>query len=98
MLHEDKKYYPDADEVYPGVETMIQEEDTQAIHEPIVGTEKSKDFDLVEKIIPETTYNYEFMRFIMNNPELIRNVIYYFSFILGDFYVFWGFCKGSIIL
>ena len=90
MLHEDKKYYPDADEVYPGVETMIQEEDTQAITVPIVGTEKAKDFDLVEKTVPETSFDYEFMRFIMGNPELIRNVIIIFLWffwweILKDF-------------
>ena len=24
ILHEDKKYYPDADEVYPDAETMVQ--------------------------------------------------------------------------
>jgi hypothetical protein len=24
VLHEDKKYYPDADEVYPDAETMVQ--------------------------------------------------------------------------
>lgn len=74
VLHEDKKYYPDADEMYPGVETMIQEEDTQPITQPIIGIEKSKDFDLVEKTIPETTFNYDFMKFVMQNPELIRNV------------------------
>ena len=24
VLHEDKKYYPDADEIYPDAETMVQ--------------------------------------------------------------------------
>ncbi len=24
VLHEDKKYYPDADEVYPDAETLVQ--------------------------------------------------------------------------
>lgn len=32
VLHEDKKYYPTADEVYgPEVETIVQEEDTQPL-------------------------------------------------------------------
>lgn len=35
VLHEDKKYYPTAEEVYgPEVETIVQEEDTQ----PLTGT------------------------------------------------------------
>ena len=32
VLHEDKKYYPTAEEVYgPEVETIVQEEDTQPL-------------------------------------------------------------------
>lgn len=79
MLHEDKKYYPDADEVYKGVETLVEDEDTQAINQPIVGTERQKEFDLVEKKVPETRFDYEFMKFIMETPELIRNVSYFSS-------------------
>lgn len=37
VLHEDKKYYPTASEVYgPDVETIVHEEDTQALTEPII--------------------------------------------------------------
>ena len=37
VLHEDKKYYPTAEEVYgPDVETLVFEEDTQAITQPII--------------------------------------------------------------
>src|SRR5690606_35877599 len=37
VLHEDKDYYPSADEVYgPDVETLVQEEDTQPITVPII--------------------------------------------------------------
>jgi 116 kDa U5 small nuclear ribonucleoprotein component len=74
VLHEDKKYYPDAEEVYKGVETLVEDEDTQAINQPIIGTEKQKEFDLVERKTPETRFDYEFMKFIMETPELIRNV------------------------
>eukprot|EP00123_Amoebidium_parasiticum_P017643 comp23931_c0_seq1/m.42255 comp23931_c0_seq1/g.42255 ORF comp23931_c0_seq1/g.42255 comp23931_c0_seq1/m.42255 type:complete len:133 (-) comp23931_c0_seq1:2772-3170(-) len=43
VLHEDKKYYPTAEEVYGAdVETLVQEEDTQPLTEPIVLTKKNK--------------------------------------------------------
>lgn len=35
VLHEDKKYYPTAEEVYgPDVETIVQEEDAQPLTGP----------------------------------------------------------------
>ena len=35
VLHEDKKYYPSAEEVYgPEVETIVHEEDTQPLTGP----------------------------------------------------------------
>ncbi len=38
VLHEDKKYYPTAMEVYgPEVETLVQDEDAQPLTEPIIG-------------------------------------------------------------
>merc|ERR1719507_1514314 len=37
VLHEDKKYYPSASEVYgPDVETIVQEEDAQPLTKPII--------------------------------------------------------------
>ena len=37
VLHEDKKYYPTASEVYgPDVETIVQEEDAQPLTKPII--------------------------------------------------------------
>eukprot|EP00965_Chrysotila_dentata_P005273 173232-Pleurochrysis_carterae.AAC.1 len=51
VLHEDKKYYPTAMEVYgEEVETTVQEEDTQPITQPIVAPIKPKDYDIVEKV------------------------------------------------
>ena len=35
---------------------------------------KSKEFDLQETAIPETTFDYEFLCRISKNPELVRNV------------------------
>ena len=47
VLHEDKKYYPSALEVYgPGVETLVQEEDAQPLTEPIIAPVKKRKFQV----------------------------------------------------
>ncbi|KAL5007165.1 hypothetical protein ScPMuIL_015971 [Solemya velum] len=75
VLHEDKKYYPTAEEVYgPEVEAIVQEEDTQPLTEPIVAPVKNKKFTMAEQDLPETTYNMEFLADLMDTPELIRNL------------------------
>jgi hypothetical protein len=59
-LHEDKKYYPSAEEIYgPGVETLVQEEDTQPLSEPIIAPIKVKRFALKEENLPTTFYQKE---------------------------------------
>ena len=51
VLHEDKKYYPTASEVYgPEVETLIQEEDAQPLTEPIVAPVRKNKFQHVEQV------------------------------------------------
>ena len=55
VLHEDKKYYPDAEEVFPEAETLVQEEDTQDISEPVIAPVKTKTFSVLEKETPQTT-------------------------------------------
>jgi len=74
VLHEDKKYYPDAEEVYEGVETLVQDEDAQAITEPIIAPVRQKVFSVLEKEIPRTTYSPSYLAALMERPELIRNV------------------------
>ncbi|RWS13955.1 116 kDa U5 small nuclear ribonucleoprotein component-like protein [Dinothrombium tinctorium] len=75
VLHEDKKYYPTAEEVYgPDVETIVQEEDTQALSQPIIAPIKIKKFSHHVSQLPETSYNLEFMADLMDNTDLIRNV------------------------
>ena len=75
VLHEDKKYYPTAEEVYgPDVETIVQEEDTQALTEPIIAPVKKNKFSFQEQDLPRTVYEIEFLADIMDSPELIRNV------------------------
>ncbi|XP_051904585.1 116 kDa U5 small nuclear ribonucleoprotein component [Hippocampus zosterae] len=75
VLHEDKKYYPTAEEVYgPEVETIVQEEDTQPLTEPIIKPVRHKQFTLMEQELPATVYDMEFLADLMDSPELIRNV------------------------
>ncbi|KAL6476761.1 hypothetical protein MHYP_G00152600 [Metynnis hypsauchen] len=75
VLHEDKKYYPTAEEVYgPEVETIVQEEDTQPLTEPIIKPVKTKQFTLMEQELPATVYDMEFLADLMDSSELIRNV------------------------
>jgi len=75
VLHEDKKYYPTAEEVYgPEVETIVQEEDTQPLTEPIIAPVKKKKFAMAEQDLPETVYSMEYLADIMDSPNLIRNV------------------------
>ncbi|CAN7937254.1 unnamed protein product [Ixodes hexagonus] len=75
VLHEDKKYYPSAVEVYgPDVETIVQEEDAQPLTEPIIAPIKHRKFSYVEQDLPLTTFDLEFLTDLMDNSELIRNV------------------------
>ncbi|XP_052246978.1 116 kDa U5 small nuclear ribonucleoprotein component-like [Dreissena polymorpha] len=75
VLHEDKKYYPTPEEVYgPEVETIVQEEDTQPLTEPIIAPVKKKKFSMAEQDLPDTVYSMEFLADLMDTPELIRNV------------------------
>ena len=47
VLHEDKKYYPSAEEVYgQGTETLLQDEDAQPLEEPIIAPEKLRSFEV----------------------------------------------------
>ena len=71
------------EEVYPGVETLVNEEDTQDISVPIIQNVNLKKFENFEKNIPQATFTTEFLHAMMNKPELIRNVSY--LVILGCF-------------
>jgi U5 small nuclear ribonucleoprotein component len=58
ILHEDKKYYPTAQEVYgEDVEAIVQEEDAQPLSEPIVQPIKVRKWAIEEKGLPETRYD-----------------------------------------
>ncbi|ETO11090.1 U5 snRNP-specific protein [Reticulomyxa filosa] len=74
VLHEDKEYYETAQERYPGVETVVHEEDTQPLEQPIIAPIKHKCFQLIETSLPKTTFSYKFLAGLMDMPALIRNV------------------------
>ncbi|KAE8750608.1 hypothetical protein FOCC_FOCC002588 [Frankliniella occidentalis] len=75
VLHEDKQYYPSAAEVFgPEVETIVQEEDTQALTTPLIAPLKEHKFQVKEQQLPETIYSMEFLADLMDTPTLIRNV------------------------
>lgn len=74
ILYEDKKYYRDMDEVYKGAETLIMEEDAQALSDPLIKEVKPKQFDLIERKNPRMMTSLSFLKNVSKNNQLIRNV------------------------
>ncbi|KAK5992486.1 Elongation factor Tu GTP-binding domain-containing protein 2 [Cladobotryum mycophilum] len=75
ILHEDKQYYPTAEQVYGAdVETRVEEEDAQPLSEPIIAPVEQKKFNIEEDDLPPVFFDREFMTDLMNFPEQIRNV------------------------
>jgi U5 small nuclear ribonucleoprotein component len=58
VLHENKQYYPSAQDVYgPDVETLVQEEDAQPLSEPIIAPIKVRKWTVEEKDMPQTRFD-----------------------------------------
>ncbi|TKX27178.1 pre-mRNA-splicing factor cwf10 [Elsinoe australis] len=75
VLHEDKQYYKSASQVYgQDVETMVQEEDTQSLAQPIIAPVEQKKYTVQEADLPPVYYSRDFMTDLMNFPEQVRNV------------------------
>lgn len=75
ILHEDKQYYPTAQQVYgEDVETMVQEEDAQPLTQPIIAPVTQKKFQVQEADLPQVYYSREFMTDLLSFPEGIRNI------------------------
>jgi len=75
ILHEDKQYYPTAQQIYgTEVETLVQEEDTQALDEPIIAPVVEKKFAVQETDLPKVRFERQFMSDIMNYPDQVRNI------------------------
>ena len=74
-LHEDKQYYPTAQQIYgEDVETMVQEEDAQPLTQPIIAPVTEKKFQVQEADLPPVYYSREFMTDLLSFPEAIRNI------------------------
>ena len=77
ILHEDKQYYPTAQQVYgPDVETMVQEEDAQPLTQPIIAPVAQKKFQVEETDLPPVFYSREFMTDLLSFPDQIRNIAF----------------------
>lgn len=75
ILHEDKQYYPSAQQVYgAGVETLVEEEDTQPLTQPIIAPVQQKKFTVQEADLPPVFYSREFMTDLLNFPDQTRNI------------------------
>lgn len=75
ILHEDKQYYPSAEEVYgPGVETLVQEEDAQPLTEPIIAPIKVRKWTVEEKDMPETRFDKGYVRSLFREKSNTFNV------------------------
>lgn len=75
VLHEDKKYYPSAEETFGAdVESLVMDEDAQALEVPIVAPVSKKKIETLEAEPLKTKFSTEFMATLMTNPELIRNI------------------------
>ena len=77
VLHEDKQYYPTAEQTYgAGVETMVQEEDAQPLSQPIIAPVVQKKFTVQETDLPPVHFSRDFMTDMMNFPADIRNIAF----------------------
>ncbi len=61
-------------QIYPEAETLVQDEDTMPLSEPIIKPIKTKTFSTLEKDIPATTYSTNYLTGLMDNPMLVRNI------------------------
>ncbi|KAI1185438.1 P-loop containing nucleoside triphosphate hydrolase protein [Nemania serpens] len=75
ILHEDKQYYPTAEQVYGAdVETLVQEEDAQPLSQPIIAPVEVRKFSIEEAELPPVYFDRNFMTDLMNFPDQIRNI------------------------
>lgn len=75
ILHEDKQYYPTAEQVYgTEVETRVEEEDAQPLTQPLIAPVEQKSFNIEEAGLPPVFFDRTFMTDLMSFPDQIRNV------------------------
>ena len=73
VLNEDRKYYIDAEEAYPGVTTAVLDEDAMDPDEPIIKPVVTRETLSAEKI-QESNSRSDFMLELMSTTSLMRNV------------------------
>ena len=56
------------------VETLVHEEDTQPLTEPIIAPVKSRKWSVEEKDMPETRFDKAFLLNMAAFPQFVRNV------------------------
>lgn len=80
ILHEDKKYYPSASEVYGAdVETLVQEEDAQLLTEPIIAPVKVRKWNVEEKDMPETRFDKGCVEYIYWESDLTHYDVQFYA-------------------
>ncbi|KAL2315543.1 Pre-mRNA-splicing factor cwf10 [Schizosaccharomyces pombe] len=76
VLHEDKQYYPSAEEVYgSNVDIMVQEQDTQPLSQPIIEPIRHKRIAIETTNIPDTVYKKEFLFDLLTGTDDVRSFI-----------------------
>lgn len=75
MQYEDKKVYQSQQEIYGDhVRVQVEDEDAQAVEEPLVAPISSSTISLAEETVPATVYETDFMAALMGTPGSIRRV------------------------
>lgn len=75
ILHEDKKYFRSAEDVYgPDVETLVEDEDARGLDEPIVAPKVARSHSRREAAIPATSFAPEYLVGLLGHPDRVRNV------------------------
>ncbi|EPX71260.1 GTPase Cwf10 [Schizosaccharomyces octosporus yFS286] len=76
VLHEDKQYYPSAEEVYgPEVDVVVQEQDTQPLTQPIIDPIRQKRVAIETSNVPDTVYKKEFLYDLLSQTDDVRTFI-----------------------
>ena len=75
--YEERELFPRASQIYgPNVETLVEEQDTQPLAEPIIAPVRQKRIQLLEPTIPTfRRYDLQKLTHLMNEPRRIRNVV-----------------------
>lgn len=70
VLHEDKQYYPSAEEVYGrGVEVLVEEEDRQPLSEPVIAAPRELRFEYTSRPPARRQYSDEHLLWLLEGPR-----------------------------